>query len=253
MYFLKQMRFFLSASIVALAFVLSLVGTVSTLESTGYKVPYNCTCDCFDRQFKGSYFRESSQYRSIYFNMEKRTAYIVAMTIFYILLLFKYVDKALLALFKGKLNFLVLICSSIGFFSHFYNWWTTLNYINDRFYIFWYSQWFFNITELIPASSIYVLLDNSHLNEQWKNISLGVLVMHLYQCMIDQGIAHLILNQNFQLHLYTRDIIFVVADGLTFLAISYKKKWSLNDLFLIVNYALLFKIVFNIWFYEAHD
>ena len=246
------MRLVLSILIVTAVLVLGLMGiTMGISNSREYNIDKKCTCDCFDRKFKGVYFTENNQYKSFYFNMETQTAYAALWTIAYIILLFKYVDKALFNLWIGKLNWYVIIFGSIGLFSHFYNFWTFLNYINDRFYMYLYSQFFFSVTELIPGACIYALLAKGIIpNPNLINLSLGVLLMHLYQCMADQGIRHLFLGDEFEIHTFLRDGIFLIADGLTLLLIALHKRWELNDLFIITNYALMFKIIFNIGFYQ---
>eukprot|EP00835_Amoeboradix_gromovi_P005233 NODE_474_length_8025_cov_0.281983.p3 type:complete len:247 gc:universal NODE_474_length_8025_cov_0.281983:1450-2190(+) len=243
--------FIVSTLIVSAILILGLVGLASTIGTTNYSVPEDCTCDCFDRKFKGVYFREHKQYKSIYFNMEPFTAYIVAWTLFYVILLFKYVEKALYSFMNGKLNWWVVLLGSIGHFSHFYNWWAVFNYLNDRFYIYIYSQVFFSATELIPATCLYILLNNSSPSTNLMNISISVLLMHLWQCMADQGLRHLLLGEEFEFHTFLRDLNFILADGFPLFVIAFhKKSWTVNDVFVILNFSLIFKILFNVGFYD---
>eukprot|EP00834_Sanchytrium_tribonematis_P003449 NODE_132_length_16614_cov_0.935392.p8 type:complete len:248 gc:universal NODE_132_length_16614_cov_0.935392:9315-8572(-) len=247
---MKTLLSFILTSAIISCGLYSIVQTIQA--DTPYKIPRDCSCDCFDRKIKGTYFDEQYQYRSIYFNLDDAILYIFIWSLFYILLLMKFVEKVLTAIFYRKLEIFAFILGSVSLFSHFFNWWVTFNYLNDRFYRYFYSQMFFSVTELLPGYCIYLLLDGTKPNFNISNISLGILLMHVYQSLSDQGLRHLFLNDEFEFHTFVRDALFLFADGSAFVVIAKYKEWQLEDALRVTNFGLMSKIFFNfiVGFYE---
>ncbi|RUP50529.1 hypothetical protein BC936DRAFT_138705 [Jimgerdemannia flammicorona] len=98
---------------------------------------YTCSCDCWDRQFKGNYIDSTRFYRNVYFNMNRHTVYVFAWTLGTIMLLEKFIERSLMCVITGGvfrgLRWGVLICAMLSFYAMFYNWWITWNYLNDQF------------------------------------------------------------------------------------------------------------------------
>ena len=72
-----------------------------------------------------------------------------------------------------------------------------------------YTQIFFNITDLFPALSLFLLLPRgSHISPLLLNISLSIAFVHIILSLWDQGLSH-IMSLNGAV---ARDIMFVVSD-----------------------------------------
>ena len=109
----------------------------------------------------------------------------------------------------------------------FYCWWITIMYLNDAkpdksFNRLLYTQIFFNITDLYPALSLYLLLPRgARISPRLLNISLSIAFVHIILSLWDQGLSHLMSLKG----ALARDIMFVVSDSAA-LAVFLKASYS---------------------------
>jgi hypothetical protein len=72
-----------------------------------------------------------------------------------------------------------------------------------------YTQLFFNITDLSPALSLFLLLPRgARISPLLLNISISVAFVHIFLSLWDQGLSHIIFLKG----AVVRDIMFVVSD-----------------------------------------
>ena len=101
-----------------------------------------------------------------------------------------------------------------------YNYWCTFNYFNDRIMHLFWTQFFFDVTEFIPAIVLYYLLD--------KRVILPTSVLiaaqstnlaHIFLSLKDQGF----LNILFLIDTRTimRDLAFLISDFVCYLYYFY--------------------------------
>eukprot|EP00698_Gefionella_okellyi_P005357 TRINITY_DN1488_c0_g1_i2.p1 TRINITY_DN1488_c0_g1~~TRINITY_DN1488_c0_g1_i2.p1 ORF type:complete len:243 (+),score=18.98 TRINITY_DN1488_c0_g1_i2:118-846(+) len=154
----------------------------------------------------------TSGYKSIYFNMEFATFAIFFIAIFYVFMAQKALTRVILLLLQRKLRFSMFIGLAASVYPNFYAFWMFFNYINDRFWLMWYSQLVFSATELTAAICMYVMLDSQaelHRNLLWTMFI--VAVWHISESLIDQGFENLFLGQG-RSHQISRDLMFLIGD-----------------------------------------
>ncbi|KAI9139695.1 hypothetical protein BKA69DRAFT_621977 [Paraphysoderma sedebokerense] len=168
--------------------------SAATMGKSNYEVDRGtCTCDCWDRKFKGPYFNAQKQYKAVYFNFDNQTIYLVLWTLYHTLFLQKYIERCLWLMVNNRVRWIVLVCACISYYQVFYNWWASFNYINDRFFELWPTQLFFNITEIIPSITLFHLTDSyATVPSPFLALSLTVSFSHIYLALEDQGWAHLV-------------------------------------------------------------
>lgn len=113
----------------------------------------SCACmhqdGCWDGRFKGSF--PTSGYKSVWFNMDLGSAFIVGNILIYSSLAIE-AAKALLNIFltshllKGPFIYFVVLV-----YPNYYAFWSVFNYINDRNWQLLDNQLFFSLTEGVAA------------------------------------------------------------------------------------------------------
>ncbi|RUS28766.1 hypothetical protein BC938DRAFT_481465 [Jimgerdemannia flammicorona] len=191
---------------------------------------YTCSCDCWDRQFKGNYIDSTRFYRNVYFNMNRHTVYVFAWTLGTIMLLEKFIERSLMCVITGGvfrgLRWGVLICAMLSFYAMFYNWWITWNYLNDQFYPLFATQFFFNLTEFIPSALFYFLIHpTTYLPRPFLLLSLSTSLSHIILSMGDQGWKHLITGTG----MLARDLMFLVGDAVGVVMVLYELTWRRGE------------------------
>ncbi|KAI8578207.1 hypothetical protein K450DRAFT_248661 [Umbelopsis ramanniana AG] len=180
------------------------------LDQPSYEPDHSsCSCDCWDRKFKGEYYGATQDYKAVYFNMTSTTVLVFLWTLFYILLIEQFIRKSVHHILDHSVRYDILLLAIIGFYGNYYNWWATWNYLNDSFYMMFTTQMFFNVTEFIPSLSLYVLLDEDAKPSKFLMlISASVSMAHLFLSLSDQGWYHIAtITGKIQ-----RDIAFIISD-----------------------------------------
>ena len=111
---------------------------------------------------------------------------------------------------RYRLPMIALVAASI--YPHYYGWWNFFNYLNEEFYIQWYHQLFFSVTELL-STAVCLHLSNSENNlKPWKLlIILGINTMHIIVGSLDQFVTNVLHHQGQQFEA-ARDIGLMVPD-----------------------------------------
>lgn len=191
--------------------VLAIVGfNTIFLDQPSYEPDQStCSCDCWDRKFKGEYYGATKDYKAVYFNMTGSTVLVFLWTLFYILLIEQFIRKSVHHILDQSIRYDILLLSIVGFYGNYYNWWVTWNYLNDQFYMMFTTQMFFNVTEFVPSISLYVLLDaDAKPSKFLMLISASVSMAHLFLSLSDQGWYHIAtISGKIQ-----RDIAFIISD-----------------------------------------
>jgi hypothetical protein len=208
---LSSILVFGSVYIATAVVMLSIVGfNTMFLEYTPYDPDRSeCSCDCWDRKFKGEYYGATRDYKAVYFNMTAQSVNVFMWTLLYILLVEQFVRKCIHHLLDGSIRKHILLLAIPGFYGNYYNWWCTWNYLNDEFYLMFRTQLFFNVTEFIPSLSLYFLLDaNNKPSKLLTQASIAISLAHLFLSLSDQGWYHIAsLTGKIQ-----RDIAFIISD-----------------------------------------
>lgn len=107
-----------------------------------------------------------------------------------------------------------------------------------------YTQIFFNITDLYPALSLYLLLpQGARISPLLLNISLSIAFVHIILSLWDQGLSHIMSQKG----AVARDIMFVVSDFAAlavFLqdSVFLKNGFRVQVMFCIVWFSVYFSI-----------
>lgn len=162
--------------------------------------------------------------------MTQQAAAVFIWTVLYLACLLKFLERLVPALFGSlglgrliglcraqelpRIRWGVLIGSAFNLFGSFYNHWCTFNYLNDRppdraVNRLFYTQTYFNLTEIIPAAGLYyLLLKGSKPSSSFLLWGISTSLAHLYLSLADQGWAHLV-----SIHPYLlRDVTFLASD-----------------------------------------
>lgn len=193
------------------------------VDIVGYKAKINrseCKCNCFDRVMKGPYKDlHGYQYKSVFINYDKETTYMFIITVIYIHIVYQFIRQIFSLVTKRKLNKSVLLVSALNYYQLNYNWFSLWNYINERFYRLFPTQMFFVITEILPFSALFHLLDNQIVvSETFLKLSNIISCAHLLLALEDQGLAHIFNlsylkdNAGSMAFWKYRDLMFAVGD-----------------------------------------
>jgi hypothetical protein len=152
-----------------------------------------CTCfankGCFDGRFKGSF--APGGYKSVYFNLEPATAFILLDLLVYATLATETIKHvlALLVTDASQLWVNAAISLALLLYPNYYSFWCFFNYVNDRSWVFLDNQLFFAVTELVAAWMCVRLLDKRlPATDRTAACSLvsGIAVSHLALALLDQ-------------------------------------------------------------------
>lgn len=216
--------------------------------------------------------------------ISKAVALIWIITIFYYTMLLKFTENALtlalksIGILKGpeRLCWHVLAASCLNFYGQvrifgysftlqifylslsrkFYCWWVTVMYLNDAkpdrsFNRLFYTQIFFNITDLYPALSLFLLLPRgARISPLLLNISLSVAFVHIVLSLWDQGLSHIMSLKG----AVVRDIMFVVSDLAALAVLLLRTSNSVNAFRVQVMLSIvLFSVYFIIKAWSGYD
>jgi hypothetical protein len=138
-----------------------------------------CSCSCWDTVFKATYESGIASYKHVYFNSTLNTMQIWLLTVVFIISLYeamKYLTKLIISK-QLRYSMAFLFCLSI--FSHYYAWWSYLNYINDDFYSQWNHQTFFTVSIPCAKYSMQLLFSNYLTLQQMTEFFSTAFVLHL--------------------------------------------------------------------------
>jgi hypothetical protein len=169
-------------------------------QLAGDYVPPNydqCSCECWDRLFKGSYYPHAvyrGPAKSIFFNVDGEALKILVLTLTYVLLLHHCLCHLVQLHQNQMLRRLALIPLVCSIYPHYYGWWSFFNYYNDRFYRQYFHQAVFSITEA-ASTGAWLRLANSKLPPQSADqcciVVATVAIYHLVQNSIDNMVRNL--------------------------------------------------------------
>ncbi|TDL17307.1 hypothetical protein BD410DRAFT_554205 [Rickenella mellea] len=262
---ITQAGVFVTATLISsVVVILALLINSSTQSSQSYVPdPTQCTCDCWDRKFKGGYAHGG--YKHAYFQMDFGTSLVWIWTAWNFALLFEFVKRATVCVLSSlrvvdsttHVRWGVLLASIINFYGMFYNWWITFNYLNDlspspdsHIHILAYTQFFFNITDLIPALALYILLpdrahaapsnsyeltherdsppddtisttgkgrhQNQYRQDNFLSLSVSISAAHVILSLWDQGLVHILRGKG----AVGRDVSLLASDMAGLLGVS---------------------------------
>ncbi|CRL06422.1 CLUMA_CG019491, isoform A [Clunio marinus] len=171
-----------------------------------------CSCSCWDTVFKATYESGIASYKNFYFNATLNTLKIWLFIVIGIISLYesmKYLAKLIISK-QLRYSMAFLFCLSI--FSHYYAWWAYLNYLNDDFYLQWYHQTFFTLTELFSTTFVLHLANKENYVTSRKVLCIvGVALLHIIAGSVDQFIQNVFLGEGY-LHQIVRDVGFMIPD-----------------------------------------
>ncbi|XP_046390136.1 uncharacterized protein LOC124158829 [Ischnura elegans] len=171
-----------------------------------------CSCSCWDTVFKGPYETGVATYKHMYFNATSNGCKMWMLTTFAIVSLYESIKRLVrLALLK-RLRFSMALLFLTTLFSHYYSWWSFINYWNDDFYSQWNHQLFFSLTELFSTGVIlYYANSDNYISTRLLLLISGVGALHTLIAGSDQFIANVVQGRG-QAHQVVRDLCLMTPD-----------------------------------------
>lgn len=120
-----------------------------------------CSCSCWDTVFKATYESGIASYKNFYFNATSNTMQIWLLTVIFIISLYEAMKYLVKLIISKQLRYSMAFLFCLSIFSHYYAWWSYLNYINDDFYSQWYHQTFFTVSGTSSARNHKIILFQS--------------------------------------------------------------------------------------------
>ncbi|XP_050443625.1 uncharacterized protein LOC126847448 [Adelges cooleyi] len=173
-----------------------------------------CRCSCWDTVFKGPYEAGVARYKHMYFNATDNTFKMWALTVVCTIVLYECCKNIIKLCFEGQLRFKMALLFVLSLFSHYYSWWSYVNYWNDEFYSQWNHQIVFTITELYSTAVLYKICDRRKEIRKFHMFSvIGVGLIHILAAGFDQFVTNVIRGSGFA-HQIIRDLFLMVPDML---------------------------------------
>ncbi|KAK3109111.1 hypothetical protein FSP39_023295 [Pinctada imbricata] len=181
-----------------------------------YKHPVNtdnCSCDCWDTVFKGSYESQANiRYKHIYFNATRQTYAIFVITVAIFALVYESFKRLILWIIQGQVRWSMMTLFLLDIYPHYYSWWMYFNYINDGFYRQFSHATFFAVTELISTIIIFSMCSSEAPIDHRKVLAIvSISVVHMVVGGLDQFFAQLILGHG-KLYQKIRNLGFLLPD-----------------------------------------
>ena len=160
----------------------------------------------------GNYEAGVGRFKHMYFNATPQAAKIWIITVVYVISCyeaFKHVGR----LFRRKeLRYTMFVLLASVVYSHYYTYWSYVNYYNDDFYSQFYHQLFFSCTELASTFVVLDLLDATKEATSGKLLFvIDIAVLHVLTSGWDQFVENVIKGEG-QLHQVLRDVFFMIPD-----------------------------------------
>ncbi|KAK9503513.1 hypothetical protein O3M35_010056 [Rhynocoris fuscipes] len=216
-YFSKIDRGLLSCIIACLAPVLIPPAHIATLYYFWHQFSRRvdrryCSCSCWDTVFKGTYESGIASYKHVYFNASFNTLKIWALTVICVIIFYESIRRLILLGLQSYLRYSMLLLFLSAIFSHYYSWWSYVNYWNDDYYVQWNHQLFFTCTELMSTFLVLQLADNRLIVTPRKALGIvGVAIMHVIAGSLDQFVMNVVKGEG-HMHQVLRDLSFMVPD-----------------------------------------
>ncbi|XP_055377263.1 uncharacterized protein LOC129609323 [Condylostylus longicornis] len=171
-----------------------------------------CSCSCWDTVFKGPYESGIASYKHMYFNATQNTLKIWILSVFCIIVLYESVKKLTKLLLQRRARHSMIFLFTLSLYSHYYSWWSFVNYYNDDFFNQWNHQMVFTITELIStATVIYLVNKDTPLSPRAILCIVGISILHIAAGSVDQFIHNVILGEGYS-HQVIRDVSLMTPD-----------------------------------------
>ncbi|XP_073995414.1 uncharacterized protein isoform X2 [Rhodnius prolixus] len=153
----------------------------------------NCSCSCWDTVFKGTYESGIASYKHVYFNASFNTLKIWALTVVCVITFYESIRRLVSLGLQSYLRYSMLLLFLSAIFSHYYSWWSYVNYWNDDYYVQWNHQLFFTSTEILSTLIVLQLADNRLIVTPRKALGIvGVAVMHVIAGSLDQFVLNVV-------------------------------------------------------------
>lgn len=137
-----------------------------------------------------------ASYKHLYFNATRNTLHIWLLTVAAVIALYEAVRYIVQLAFERRLRVSMALLFTSVVFSHYYSWWSYVNYWNDEFYAQWRHQLFFSITELFSTLAVLRLADRStELSANGVLPIVGVAAVHILAAGKDQFVENVISGQ----------------------------------------------------------
>lgn len=105
-----------------------------------------CSCSCWDSVFKGTYESGIASYKHMYFNATRSSLKIWILTVGGIIALYECTKYLLQLMHRDKVRYPMAFLFLCSLFSHYYSWWSYVNFYNDDDYSHWYHQLLFAVS-----------------------------------------------------------------------------------------------------------
>jgi hypothetical protein len=165
--------------------------TCSSHDNLQRALHYGDGCACWDGLHRGSYSVNGRH--AIFFNVQRETLGIFALTCLFICLVFVTLQKFIKMLLRKRLRFTAFAIILCNAHSMYYHWWVSLSYLNEAWYRYWWSQTVFGVTE---GAVMYVLLlriDNRFKVQSWHAVTVvSVAMFHMSQGLLTQAVINMI-------------------------------------------------------------
>lgn len=130
---------------------------------------------------------ESTCYKSIYFNLDATTFYVVVVMTTWMFVVSRIVERLVIAFLDGSLRFFVAIPLLLAMPSLWYSYSVVSHYLNDRFFYFFASQVFFGVTEtLICLFLLFHVRKDDIIRPRLLCITAAIALFHLVELILDE-------------------------------------------------------------------
>ncbi|KAL5233700.1 hypothetical protein ACI65C_001110 [Semiaphis heraclei] len=172
----------------------------------------HCTCSCWDTVFKGPYEAGVARYKHMYFNATDNTFKIWAITAVCTIVLYECVKNIVRLCIDKQIRYKMMLLFILSMFSHYYSWWSFVNYWNDDFYSQWNHQIFFTVTELYSTGILYLICNRKKEIKKYHLFSIiAVGLTHMLAAGFDQFVINVIGGSGFA-HQVIRDLFLMIPD-----------------------------------------
>ncbi|CAH1265930.1 Hypp3264 [Branchiostoma lanceolatum] len=172
----------------------------------------SCTCTCWDTVFKGTYEMGVGRYKHVYFNVTAQTFKMCGLTVVAIIMTYECTSYVVRIALCGRIRYSMLALLVAVIHPHYYSWWMFFGYYNDDFYVQWYHQLLFTLTELFSTALVLSMLDRGVKPTPRKLFTVAsISLLHILAGGMDQFVSNVVLGRG-MFHQVSRDIAFFSSD-----------------------------------------